>query len=487
MKLKQLSSLSCIVGLGLLSGSCNKKNSPDQIVAPNLVIVYPDQMRGQAMGFLNQEPVRTPRLDKFAKESLVLTQAVANFPICSPSRAMLFSGKYPHTNGVLNNCNTESARFGYELKTEERCWSDVLNENGYELGYIGKWHLDNPYEPYIDCNNNRGNKKWNEWCPPERRHGFNYWYSYGTYDLHLRPMYWDTNSGRDDFFYVDQWGPEHEADKAIDYIENKNNQFRDATKPFALVVAMNPPHSPYSEVPEKYKYVYSDIPIEDLTKRPNIPAEGTIYGDLYRKHIRDYYAMVTGVDEQFGRILDALNREGLTENTIVLFTSDHGNCLGIHQVESKGYHYEESMCIPFLIRWPGKIMSRQDNLLLSTPDIYPTILDLMGLKSQIPSEVEGISHASIFRNNKGERPDTQFFIYTYYGEPDMGRRGVRTSRYTLMIEKKDNKVTTTELYDNLNDPYQMDNLTSKHPELLSKMKEILKDELKKRSDPWILD
>ena len=278
MKRKQLLAVSCSAGIGMLAfldAVCAEKGIPGQEASPNLVIVYPDQMRGQAMGFLGQEPVRTPRLDRFASESLVLTHAAANFPICSPSRAMLFSGKYPHSNGVLNNCNTESAKYGYELKTEEVCWSDILRESGYELGYIGKWHLDNPHEPYIDCHNNKGPKKWNEWCPPERRHGFHYWYAYGTYDLHLRPMYWDTNSKRDEFFYVDQWGPEHEADKAIEYIQNRSGKLRDAAKPFALVVAMNPPHSPYSQVPEKYREVYRNTPIEELTKRSDIPAEGT--------------------------------------------------------------------------------------------------------------------------------------------------------------------------------------------------------------------
>ena len=111
----------------------------------------------------------------------------------------------------------------------------------------------------------------------------------------------------------------------------------------------------------------------------------------------------------------------------------------------------------------------------------------MGFKTRIPFDVEGTSYASVFREGKGSRPGCQFLIYTLYGQPDMGRRGIRTSRYTLMMEKSENKITANELYDNLNDPYQMDNLSTKRSELLSEMKKILKAELKKRNDPWKTD
>ena len=134
------------------------------------------------------------------------------------------------------------------------------------------------------------------------------------------------------------------------------------------MIAMNPPHMPYASVPERYKAIYNDIPLDSLIQRPNIPAAGTKWGDNYRKQIRNYYAMITGVDEQFGRILNVLKKTGLEKNTIVLFSSDHGNCLGIHDQISKNNHYEESMRIPFIIRWPGKINPRQDKLLISTPD-----------------------------------------------------------------------------------------------------------------------
>ena len=164
------------VGLGGCLES-SRRISDKEGKGPNLVFVFPDQMRGQAMGFLNEEPVITPNLDKFAKESLVLPQTVSNYPVCSPFRAMLMTGKYPHATKVLNNCYSETTPYDCQLKTDERCWSDILKEKGYSLGYIGKWHLDSPYKPYIDCKNNKGKTAWNEWCPPGRRHGFDFWYA----------------------------------------------------------------------------------------------------------------------------------------------------------------------------------------------------------------------------------------------------------------------------------------------------------------------
>jgi arylsulfatase A-like enzyme len=471
-----------VTGLYLLSGCSSPKKSRQE--HPNLVIVFPDQFRAQSQGFMGMESVQTPNIDRFAKQSLVLVQMASNYPLCSPTRAMLMSGKYPHANGVLGNCNSRSAPYGYELKTDERTWSDILKEKGYSLGYIGKWHLDNPHEPYVDCANNKTETKWNEWCPPERRHGFDFWYAYGTYEFHRRPMYWTTRAGRDGFHYVDQWGPEHEADMAIRYIHNEGDSFRVAGRPFALVVAMNPPHTPYDAVPEKYKDIYRDIPVEELCKQPDIAPAGTQWGDYYRRNVKNYYAQITGVDEQFGRILQALQEAGIEKNTLVVFMSDHGNCLGMHGMKTKNNYYEESMRIPFIIRWPGKIWPRKDDLLMSVPDIYPTLLDLMGFKKDIPKDVQGVDYASIFLYVKGTRPQSQLYIRIPAGHPELGIRGIRNHRYTLAIIKNEDGTVETVLFDNRNDPYQLENIAAEHPEITEKLKSELKEWLDDTDDPW---
>ena len=107
------------------------------------------------MGFLGEEPVVTPNLDRLAQQAIVFTQAASNYPVCSPYRAMLMTGQYPHRNGVISNCLSRTAPYGVELKADAECWSDVLKASDYSLGYLGKWHLEAPYKPYIDCANNR--------------------------------------------------------------------------------------------------------------------------------------------------------------------------------------------------------------------------------------------------------------------------------------------------------------------------------------------
>lgn len=452
---------------------------------PNLIFVFPDEMRAQTLGFLGKEKVKTPVLDHFAGESVYFSNGISNYPVCSPTRAMIFSGQYPLHNKVIGNCTNLSAQYGCELPATTRCWSDVLKEQGYSLGYIGKWHLDSPHEPFVNTSNNKGETKWNEWTPPSRRHGFTYWHAYGTYDQHLRPMYWDTEESREDFHYYNQWGPEHEADKAIDYIQNKGGKFREEGKPFALVVSMNPPHMDYNAVPQKYKDLYKDIPVESLITKPSIDPPGTQWGDHYRKSIKNYYAAVSGVDEQFGRILQALEESGMAENTIVVFTSDHGDCMGIHGEQTKNNPYEESMRVPLLIRFPGRLQSRVDDVLLSTTDLYPTLLGLMGYASAIPGETDGENLSRYLLTGKGKKPDSQWYMRISDGNPAMGLRGVRTDRYTFVIHQQTPTERTVMLFDRKMDPYQQNNVAKESTDVVKKMTTLLTAWLKKYHDPWI--
>ncbi|MEP4095010.1 sulfatase [Reichenbachiella sp.] len=458
---------------------------------PNLLVIFPDQWRAQAMGFMGEDPVLTPNIDKLAGESIVFTEAVANYPLCSPMRAMFLTGKYPFQNGVYENCmsNEIDAIYDIQLAQDQKCWSDVLKEKGYSQGYIGKWHLEKPQKPFLDCLNNKGKNKWNEWTSPQRRHGFDYWYAYNTYDYHLRPLYWSNDAGREDFHYVDQWSPIHEADMAINYLENKNGKLRDESKPFSLVVAMNPPHDDgeglYEEVPQKYIDYYGARTFKDLAVRPNARQEDGSYTEWAKGHIKNYFAMVTGVDEQIGRILQSLKKQGLDENTIVMLIADHGDLLGSHNTRGKEFHYEESMRIPLFIRWPEKLKPRSEDLMLSIPDIYPTILTLMGFEDAIPKEVTGRNFAQYLITEKGNTPQSQLYIRVKdRREPDKGLRGVRTQRYTLAIDHGNYFFDGAVLHDNISDPYQMENIATEKPEIVDSLKIVLKDWLEKTNDPF---
>jgi arylsulfatase A-like enzyme len=473
----------------LLSPLSNAQTAVKKKTQPNLLIIIADQWRGQAVGFEGKEPVKTPHLDKFAKESLVLQQMVSNYPVCSPARAMLMTGQFPIKNHVYSNVNSASAPFGIELQKEAVCWSDILKTNGYSNGYIGKWHLDSPYAPYVPTSNNIGKVAWNEWTAPDRRHGFDYWYGYGTYDEHNKPMYWDTNATRDEFQYVNQWGPIHEADKALAYMKNEGGKLRKTDAPFSLVVSMNPPHSQYQTVPQNYYDQYKDVPLDSLVKDANIPAAGTKSGDEYRKDIRYYYANITGVDEQIGRIIQGLKDQKMDDNTIVLIMADHGNCLGKHSEVSKNNIFEESLRIPFIVYWKGHILPRKDNQFLgSIPDIYPTLLDLMGLKNKTPKGLDGKSYAQYYLNGKGPVPSEQFILGAIMSDNakiNTGFRGIRTADYKLAYVKKKEKKEFV-LYDLKADPFEMNNIYEPENKIAKKLTPVLKQWLQKTKDGFLL-
>lgn len=474
----------------LTTTACTSQKKTVSQKQPNLLIIMADQWRAQATGFDGKEAVKTPYLDKYAKESLVLSQMVSNYPVCSPARAMLMTGQWPIKNKVYSNVNSASAPFGIELQEDAVTWSDVLKKNGYSNGYIGKWHLDSPYKPYIPTSNNIGKVAWNEWTAPEKRHGFDYWYAYGTYDIHNRPMYWDTNAERDDFHYVDQWGPIHEADKAIAFMKNENGKIRKSDAPFSLVVSMNPPHSEYETVPENYYNLYKDVPLEDLLTDENIPPAGTKGGDQYRHDIKYYYANITGVDEQIGRILQGLKDQKLDENTIVIIMADHGNCLGKHSEVSKNNVYEESLRIPYIVNWKGRIEPRMDNTFLgSIPDIYPTLLDLMGMKKQIPATINGKSYAQYYLNGQGPKPSEQFILGAIISDNvdiNTGFRGVRTTDFKLSYVKKKGKNELV-LFDLKADPFEMNNIYNPQHPMVKKLTPVLKKYLHETGDGFVLD
>lgn len=468
------------------SSSTEKDTTAKQ---PNVLIILADQWSGESLGFLGEEKVQTPFLDSFSKQSAVLTQMVSNFPLCSPARAMMLTGKYSFNNHVYSNVNSASAPFGIELPKTITTWSDILKANNYSNGYIGKWHLDSPHEPFIPTSNNMGKVAWNEWTPPDRRHGFDYWYAYGTYDQHDKPMYWDTDAPRDSFHYVNQWGPEHEADKALGFFDNEKN-VRDASKPFALMVSMNPPHSEYQTVPKKYYDLYKDVPLQSLLGDADIPPAGTEMGDFYRKNIKYYYANITGVDRQIGKIINGLKDRGGLDNTIVIIMADHGNCLGKHNEISKNNFYEESLLIPFIVYWKGKVMPGIDHKYLANiVDFTPTLLDLLEQKRLIPKDVEGNSFASYLLNRTGAMPTQQFILGNILSskvDGNSGFRGIRTDQYTLAYERKGKKFEGF-LFDRKNDPFEMKNLFNKDDARVIEMKKDLAKWLKNTNDPFVLE
>jgi uncharacterized sulfatase len=462
----------------VLSATENVKNPR----RPNLVFMFPDQFRRQAIGFMKADPVITPRLDEFASQSLVLTDAVSSYPVCSPFRAQLFTGKYPVSNGVTTNCNSSN---DVMLKKSQRCLSDILHDNGYCLGYLGKWHLDKPHEPYVGRRRGRpgtpgGGIVWDEYIPPERRHGFTFWHAYNCRDQHLNPRYWTTEAGRNEPTYFAEWSTKHEADVAIEFIRNPRDKYRDPDKPFAIFISPNPPHTPFEQVPKKYVDMYKGKTYKDLLNRPNVDLNNP--PQQAKQHVKNYFAAVTGTDEQFGRILDTLKQQKLEDNTIVVFTADHGEMMGSHNRMHKGVCYEESIGIPFIVRWPGKIPARRDNLLLGPADMMPSLLGLMGLADNIPIDVEGSDYSEIMFGRPGTRPTS--ILYLNCSGPRGGHRGLRTHRYTFAINHRNDETNEVLLFNNQKDPYQLKNIAESNSEVVQRLTGELKKWLRKTNDPW---
>lgn len=501
--MKHLSYL--IGGLSLVTSVAYPQSN--QPTRPNIIYVFPDQYRNDACGFWNQEefrgyrkaqgdPTITPNLNQFARESLVLTSAQSNNPVSSPHRAMLMTGMYSADfNGVPVNCNTESPNSS--LNPDAVTIGDVFSQSGYDCAYIGKYHLDAPTKNNPDKPGHYVEERmpvWDAYTPKERRHGFNYWYSYGTFNEHKNPHYWDNEGKKHEPV---EYSPVYEAKKAIDYLKNTGN-VRDPQKPFFIMVGMNPPHSPYNSLrdcmEEDYN-LYKDIPLDTLLFRPNVTNRS-----LKKINSAPYYfANVTGVDRAFGMILDALKELDMDKNTIVVFASDHGELMCSHGLaeEAKNMPYSEAMNIPFIVRYPEKIKHRVDSILLSTPDIMPTLLGLAGLEKQIPQEIQGKDYSELFLDGNAsiQRPTSALYFKNEFGEKNeqgknMGyfpmARGLKTGKYTLaFMITKDKKIKETYFYDDENDPYQLNNLPLKGNEkIVKKLCMELGRQLKAINDPW---
>ncbi len=455
--------------------------------SPNILYIFPDQYRAQAMGFVGEDPVITPNIDRLASEGVVFHNAVSNSPLSSPYRGMLMTGKYPYSNHVTGNCNTYATQFGVYLREEDRCIGDILKEGGYHCGYIGKWHLD---APEGETAKGWQTAVWDTYTPVgDKRHGFDYWCSYGCNNQHLDPYYWEGNAPVADTTYARRWSPIFEADKAIDFINAEGGSAdRDKSKPWALFISMNPPHGPYSEVPQEYKDLYADAPLEELLNRANVSLDSDKSANA-RRSVRDYFACVTGVDKEVGRILDALDASGERENTIVVFTADHGEMMGSHGYMQKNVFYEESMRVPFIMSWRGVLETGEESLHLGVPDIMPTLLGLVGLGETTPDQVEGEDYSQTILGLSDERPEYSLYIRPGEQLPTAFARGLRTDRYTFVVEKgKDGQISRRLLFDRESDPYQLTNIaesSKKTKRLVAEFERKLYQRLRELNDPWI--
>ena len=371
-------------------------------------------MRSHDMGCSGNREVRTPHLDALASEGVRFSNAVSTCPICTPYRAALLTGRYPLSNGMMLN--------DVRLPVTETSIAHVLGGAGYATAYLGKWHLDGPY---------RGG-----FTPPgPRRQGFDYWAAANCTHDYMHSFYY-----RDDPAPIPIAGYDADffTDLTIDYMREGSRD-----QPFALFLSWGPPHCPYTEMPPEY-LTYDPA---SLTPRPN-----STRPQLER--LAGYYAHITALDRNVGRLRAALSDLGLAEDTLFIFTSDHGDMLGSHGCNYKQRPWEESVSVPFLAHLPGVCPPGEvSDTLLNVPDLMPTMLSLAGV--ECPHTVEGYDLSPAFRGEAGFEPASAFISNPCpFLESIPEWRGVRTKTHTYARTLAGPWL----LYDNVADPYQLRNL-----------------------------
>jgi arylsulfatase A-like enzyme len=420
---------------------------------PNLVYILADQWRAQATGYAGDPNARTPNLDNLAKESINLTNAVSGCPVCSPYRASLMTGRHPLTHGVFLN--------DLLLSTDAVSIAQAYNKAGYETAYIGKWHLD-------------GNRR-TAFIPRDRRQGFKFWKVLGCTHNYNNSFYYADKNVKLKWAGYDAIAQTREARR---YIREHSDD-----KPFALFLSWGPPHAPYHTAPQKYKDLFN---AEKLTLRPNVP--GALVAKA-RNILAGYYAHIAALDDCIGQILQTLRESGLENDTILVFTSDHGDMLYSHGKQKKQKPWDESILVPLLLRYPAALgtKGRIVDMPINTPDIMPTLLGLSGIR--IPDTVEGADFSGVLKGKEKPKNDAALITcpspFGQWSKKRGGReyRGLRTRRYTYVRDLNGPWL----LYDNIRDPYQLNNLcnNSKHRDLQKKMDRILSQKLKQTNDEFL--
>ena len=449
----------------------------DQLGArpPNLVYIFADQLRRGSCGYAGDRRAHTPHIDALARESVEFPNAVSGHPVCAPYRASLFTGKYTTSTGMVIN--------ELRMNPDHRCIGHVLTEHGYDTAYIGKWHL------WANELGNHDDPR-NSYTPPgPHRLGFDgFWAAYNFHHLYVDGAYHTDSAAKT---VMRGYEPDGQTDLAIEQLA----QAADSGKPIALYLSYGTPHDPWasSNVPEEYADLFRDV---EFPLPPNYRSANDPYADGWavfkageREQLADwvriYDAMTANLDWNIGRLLRALDELGLREDTIVVFTSDHGEMFGAQGRRAKNIFYEEAVRVPFLLRWPGHTTAHStSDACLNTPDIMPTLLSLMGLP--IPEGVEGVDLSHCVLGVEGPEPEAAFMQgtgATAVFEDGYEWRALRDKRYTYALYRADRSEL---LYDHQADPYQVRNLAQDpaYADVLERFRTMLRGRMAALNDTF---
>lgn len=452
---------------------------PEPESPPNVIYIMADDLTMQAIsiyGDIYKKLAPTPNMDRLAKEGMLFHNVMCNNAICGPSRAAILSGKFSHENGYYKNHK------GGKFDTSNWTFPQEFQKNGYQTALFGKWHLGTEpvgFDEYkFHAINNQQGKYWD-------------------------PVY--NHNGKE--VAEKGYATNLTTDFALDWLETK----KDSAKPFLMLLQFKAPHREWAP-DKKYETLWDDIEMpypanfnDDYKGREKTagdtemtmeyfnradmkltPPEGLSGMDLFRWrfygvnrgevvkpegmsdeegrkwryqiYIKDYLACVKSVDDNIGRVLDYLDEKGMAENTMIVLTSDQGFYLGEHGFFDKRFIYEESLKMPFMVRYPNRIKAGSENRdIISNVDFAPTLLEVAGLQPSV--EIQGRSFASAL-DGKIPAAWRQSAYYHYYEYPFWHRvqphYGIRTQDYTLAHFYYN--IDVWELYDLKRDPEQMNNV-----------------------------
>jgi len=460
-------SLTVLAGLLPLAAPAAAQIAADR---PNIIFIFTDDHAAHAISAYGSKINVTPNIDRLAREGMRFDHCLVTNSICGPSRACILTGKYSHKNGFYRN--------GNKFDGEQVTFPKLLRKGGYETAMIGKWHLSS--DPT----------------------GFDYWQVLIGQGPYYNPPMMTAEGRKEHVGYT----TDIITDLALEWLE----EGRDEAKPFLLMFQHKAPHRNWEPGP-KHLALFDDVTIPEpatlfddysgraspaanqemtvanhltekdlkLTPPKNLTPEqlatwnaayepknaafraaGLEGRDLvrwkYQRYIKDYLRCVASVDDNIGRLLAYLDETGLAQNTVVIYSSDQGWYLGDHGWYDKRWMYEESLMMPFIARWPGVVAPGSVNTdLISNVDFAATFLDIAGLATEIPADMQGESFVPLLR---GERPDDwrDSFYYHYYEFPGVHavarHNGVRTARHKLIHFYQTNE---WELFDLEQDPAEL--------------------------------
>ncbi len=412
---------------------------------PNIVFVLTDQQRWDTTGVHGNPLDLTPNFDRIAREGTHLYNMFTCQPVCAPARACLQTGLYATNNGVWRN--------SIPLDPNQRTLAHYFNEAGYATGYIGKWHLG---DPHVEGP-----------TEPKLRGGYQYWLAANmlefTSDAYQTTMYDNDNQ------------PVHLPGYRVDALTDAAIRYIDAhqAEPFYLFISYLEPH-----FQNRRDHYPAPTGYEERYTARWLPPDLAALGGSSHQHMGGYYGMVKRLDEALGRLMDALKSLGLEENTIVVFTTDHGNHFKTRNSEYKRSCHESSVRIPCAIGGAAFSGGGQVRQLTNLLDLPPTLLDAAGIP--VPASMQGHSILPLVRH---EKVDWDQEVFIQISESQVGR-AIRTRRwkYSVVAENLNGSATPGAerykedfLYDLDADPYEMNNLIglTSHKELVAKLRERL--------------